>query len=68
MLLKLNKLKKMNEIFNKFCPTTILLNVGAIGMSLSDVEIGLKIISYLVASIYTIVKIINEINGWRKKK
>ena len=57
----------MNEIISKLCPTTILLNIGAIGVSLTDVEIGLKIISYLVASIYTIVKIINEINAWKKK-
>ena len=57
----------MNEIISKLCPTTILLNIGAIGVSLTDVEIGLKIISYLVASIYTIVKIINEVNTWRKK-
>ena len=58
---------RMNEIISKLCPTTILLNIGAIGVSLTDVEIGLKIISYLVASIYTIVKIINEVNAWRKK-
>lgn len=57
----------MNEIISKLCPTTILLNIGAIGVSLTDVEIGLKIISYLVASIYTIVKIINEVNAWKKK-
>lgn len=58
---------RMNEIISKLCPTTILLNIGAIGVSLTDVEIGLKIISYLVASIYTIVKIINEVNAWKKK-
>ena len=60
-------MERMNEIISKLCPTTILLNIGAIGVSLTDVEIGLKIISYLVASIYTIVKIINEINAWKKK-
>tara|TARA_R100000773_G_C4216788_1_gene115348 strand:- start:246 stop:428 length:183 start_codon:yes stop_codon:yes gene_type:complete len=60
-------MERMNEIISKLCPTTILLNIGAIGVSLTDVEIGLKIISYLVASIYTIVKIINEVNAWRKK-
>ena len=60
-------MERMNEIISKLCPTTILLNIGAIGVSLTDVEIGLKIISYLVASIYTIVKIINEVNTWRKK-
>tara|TARA_R100000231_G_scaffold6949_1_gene9949 strand:- start:49 stop:231 length:183 start_codon:yes stop_codon:yes gene_type:complete len=60
-------MERMNEIISKLCPTTILLNIGAIGVSLTDVEIGLKIISYLVASIYTIVKIINEVNAWKKK-
>ena len=53
--------KMVNEIINKLCPTTILLNVGAIGISLTDLEIGLKISSYLVAIIYTLFKIINEI-------
>ena len=58
--------KMMNEILNKFCPTTILLNVGAIGISLTDLEIGLKILSYLVAIIYTLFRIINEIKQWKK--
>lgn len=57
----------VNEIINKLCPTTILLNVGAIGISLTDLEIGLKILSYLVAIIYTLFKIINEIREWKKK-
>tara|TARA_R100000388_G_scaffold94746_1_gene83104 strand:+ start:3446 stop:3628 length:183 start_codon:yes stop_codon:yes gene_type:complete len=58
--------KMMNEILNKFCPTTILLNVGAIGISLTDLEIGLKILSYLVAIIYTLFRIINEVKQWKK--
>ncbi len=57
----------VNEIINKLCPTTILLNVGAIGISLTDLEIGLKILSYTVAIIYTLFKIINEIREWKKK-
>ena len=57
----------INDIISKFCPTTILLNVGAIGMSLTDVEIGLKIISYIVAVLYTIIKISKEIKEWKKK-
>ncbi len=56
----------INEIMNKFCPTTIILNVGAIGISLTDLEIGLKIVSYLVAIIYTLFRIINEIKQWKK--
>lgn len=58
----------MNEIVSKICPTTLLLNVGAIGMSLTDVEIGLKILSYIVAVVYTVIKIIKEVGEWRKKK
>tara|TARA_R100001463_G_scaffold91228_1_gene145923 strand:- start:127 stop:309 length:183 start_codon:yes stop_codon:yes gene_type:complete len=58
--------KMINEIMNKFCPTTIILNVGAIGISLTDLEIGLKIVSYLVAIIYTLFRIINEIKQWKK--
>tara|TARA_R110000824_G_scaffold68953_2_gene177764 strand:+ start:7976 stop:8167 length:192 start_codon:yes stop_codon:yes gene_type:complete len=60
--------KMINEIIGKFCPTTVVLNVGAIGVSLTDVEIGLKILSYGVAIIWTILKIRNELKIWRKKK
>ena len=57
----------INEIIGKFCPTTIILNVGAIGVSFTDVEIGLKILSYTVAILYTIIKIAKEMNEWKKK-
>ena len=57
----------MNDILNKLCPTTIFLNVGAIGVSLSDVEIGLKILVYVVTVFYTIVKITKELKEWKKK-
>ena len=67
LLKNFKKMKKMmNEILNKFCPTTILLNVGAIGISLTDLEIGLKILSYLVAIIYTLFRILNEVKQWKK--
>ena len=55
-------------ILNKICPATVLVNVGAIGMSFSNVEIGLKIISYIVAIIWTSLKIANEYKTWSKKK
>jgi hypothetical protein len=57
---------KMTEIIKGFCPTTIMLNIGAIGVSLTDLEIGLKIISYAVAIIYTIFRIAKEIKTWNK--
>lgn len=58
----------VNEIIGKFCPTTVILNAGAIGMSFTNLEIGLKIISYIVAIIWTALKIANEIKVWNKKK
>jgi hypothetical protein len=60
--------KMINEIIGKFCPTTVILNVGAIGMSLTDVEISLKIVSYIVAIIWTALRIANELKIWKKKK
>ena len=57
----------MNDILSKLCPTTIFLNVGAIGVSLSDVELGLKILVYVVTVFYTIVKITKELKEWKKK-
>lgn len=62
------KIKMVNEIIGKFCPTTVILNAGAIGMSFTNLEIGLKIISYIVAIIWTALKIANEIKVWNKKK
>jgi|TARA_R100000664_G_scaffold34160_1_gene54484 hypothetical protein len=61
------KLKMINEIIGKFCPTTIILNVGAIGVSLTDLEIGLKLLSYSVAIIWTTLKIAKEIKTWNEK-
>tara|TARA_R100000655_G_scaffold106014_1_gene154816 strand:- start:548 stop:727 length:180 start_codon:yes stop_codon:yes gene_type:complete len=58
----------ITEIVNKICPITIFLNVSAIGISLTDVEIGLKILVYIVTVIYTIVKITKELKEWKKKK
>jgi len=58
----------INEILHKICPITVMLNASAIGISLTNVEIGLKILVYLVTVIYTIVKITKELKEWRKKK
>ena len=57
---------KMIDIFERCCPTTILLNVSGIGIGLSEVEQGLKIVSYAVAIIWTILKIRNEIKLHRE--
>ncbi len=55
------------DIIDRCCPTTIFLNIGAIGIGMSEVEQGLKIISYTVAIIWTILKIRNEIKLYKKK-
>tara|TARA_R110001583_G_scaffold41335_2_gene131605 strand:+ start:14572 stop:14748 length:177 start_codon:yes stop_codon:yes gene_type:complete len=57
----------INEIIEKLCPTTILLNVGAIGISMSEIETGLKIIVYIFTILWTALKILNEIKEWKKK-
>ena len=58
----------ISEIVNKLCPTTILLNASAIGLSLTDVEIGLKIVVYIATAVYTTIKIAKEITEWKTKK
>ena len=58
----------ISEIANKLCPTTILLNASAIGLSLTDVEIGLKIVVYIATAVYTTIKIAKEITEWKTKK
>ena len=58
----------MLESIKGMCPTTIILNIGAIGISLTEVEIGLKLISYIVAIGYTVIKIYKEIKEWKIKK
>ena len=58
---------KMNEIIERICPMTIMLNVGAIGISMTEIEMGLKLLSYTAAIIWTIVKITKEIKFWNDK-
>jgi len=58
----------IDDIVGRVCPTTIMLNVGAIGIGMTEVEQGLKIISYAVAIIWTILKIRTEINLHNRNK
>ncbi len=58
----------MNEMIQRVCPMTIMLNIGAVGISLTDVEMGLKLISYSAAIIWTIIKIAKEIRFWNDKR
>jgi len=62
------KSRMIYDIAGRFCPMTILLNAGAIGVSMTDLELGMKIASYLVAIIWTVLRIIKEIKDWQKTK
>ena len=58
----------MIDITDRICPTTIMLNIGAVGIGMTEVEQGLKIISYAVAIIWTILKIRSEIALYKNAK
>tara|TARA_R100001143_G_C3280529_1_gene96444 strand:+ start:176 stop:367 length:192 start_codon:yes stop_codon:yes gene_type:complete len=60
-------LGKMSEIITRICPLTVMLNVGAIGISMTDIEMGLKLASYTVAIIWTVIKVAKEIKFWNEK-
>ena len=44
---------------------TILANVGALGLSLTDIHEGLQVLSMAAALIFTIIKIVKEIRKWQ---
>jgi len=58
---------KMSEIITRICPLTVMLNVGAIGISMTEIEMGLKLASYTVAIIWTTIKVAKEIKFWNEK-
>ena len=58
----------MIDIMERVCPMTVMLNIGAIGIGFSEVEQGLKIISYGVAIVWTILKIRAEIKMYKNKE
>lgn len=58
---------KVNEIIERICPMTILLNVGAVGVSLTDIEMGVKLLLYTATIVWTVVKISKEIKFWNDK-
>ena len=58
----------IEEVASRICPTTIMLNISAIGIGMTEVEQGLKIVSYAVAIIWTILKIRTEINLYNSNK
>ena len=62
------KIKMINEIAARFCPMTIFLNLGAISISMTDLEMGAKLASYFVAIVWTTLRVIKELKDWKKKK
>ena len=59
-------MEKVIAICEKICPQTLTINAIAIGVSISDVEVALKLISYAVAIIWTSIKVIKELKEWNK--
>lgn len=59
---------KMQTIIERFCPMTIFLNVGAIGISMTQMELTLKLISYSVAIIWTTIKVVKELKNWNNEQ
>jgi len=44
----------------------LLANVGALGLSLTNVHEGLQVLSMAAALIFTIMKIAKEVRKWRQ--
>ena len=62
------KMNNLYEICERICPITMGVNVTAIGISLSDVEVYFKLASYGIAIIWTTIKVIQELRNWNEKK
>ena len=59
-------MEKMLEIVNRICPQTLTINTIAIGLSLTDVEVALKLLSYFVAIVWTTLRVAKELRDWNK--
>ena len=53
------------EMLDKDTTEILLANVGALGLSLTDVHEGLQILSMASALIFTVIKIVKEIRKWQ---
>lgn len=53
------------EMLDKDTTEILLANVGALGLSLTDVHEGLQILSMAAALIFTVIKIVKEIKKWQ---
>lgn len=58
-------MERLSVLIEKICPTTLSVNAATIAISLSEIEVGLKLISYLVAIVWTSIKVIKEIKNWK---
>ena len=61
-------MEKFIDIANKFCPTTLTINLTTLAISMTDAELILKLLSYAVAIVWTTIKVIKEIKNWNGKK
>lgn len=59
-------MEKMLEICSRICPQTLTINTIAIGISLTDVEVALKLLSYFVAIVWTTLRVAKELRDWNK--
>ena len=53
------------EMLDKDTTEILLANVGALGLSLTDVHEGLQILSMAAALIFTVIKIVKEVRKWQ---
>lgn len=59
-------MEKIADICGKLCPQTLSINFAAFAISMTELEAGLKIISYAIAIIYTVLKIRKELRDYKK--
>lgn len=60
-------MEKLMDICSRICPQTLAINTIAIGVSLTDVEVALKLLSYFVAIVWTSLRVAKELKNWNKK-
>jgi hypothetical protein len=59
---------RISVLIEKLCPTTLSINAATIAISLTEIEMGLKMLSYLVAIIWTSIKVAKEIKNWKSNE
>ena len=59
---------KITYLISKLCPATLSINLAAFAISMTNLEQTLKLASYVVAIIWTILRIAKELKNWNSKK